>query len=133
MRFLLSLELLEALRGLRSRRSGRDEVEEEYDAFLLDPGLGPVSYLTADGRVLEDGRCWDDSPIREADEDGAIAALVVGAKKTGIAALLDLIPSPPATALTCPTCSGARWILDQRLICRNCSGRGWVTDVTRHC
>ncbi|WP_437944237.1 hypothetical protein WMF27_15715 [Sorangium sp. So ce281] len=36
--------------------SWQDEVEDKYDAFLLDPGMGPMTYLTSDGRVLEDLR-----------------------------------------------------------------------------
>jgi hypothetical protein len=32
------------------------EVEDAYDAFLLDPGMGPMTYLTSDGRILCDHR-----------------------------------------------------------------------------
>src|SRR5580704_16493004 len=27
------------------------EVEDKYDAFLLDPGMGPMTYITSDGRI----------------------------------------------------------------------------------
>ena len=47
----------------------QDEVENEYDAFLLDPGMGPMTYLTSDGRVLLDMRSWDGEPMHEATED----------------------------------------------------------------
>src|SRR5579862_9313937 len=73
----------------------QDEVEGGQDAFLLDPGMGPMLYLTADGRVLVDGRSWDGEGPREASDEEAIGALVVGAKKTGIDALLELIPRRP--------------------------------------
>src|SRR5262245_7273659 len=35
------------------------EVEDKYDAFLLDPGMGPMTYITSDGRILHDYRTWD--------------------------------------------------------------------------
>src|SRR5215831_11848356 len=60
------------------------EVEDQEDAFLLDPGMGPMTYLTTDGRVLKDYRSWDGDGLREATLDEAIATLVVGAMKTGI-------------------------------------------------
>jgi hypothetical protein len=56
------------------------EVEDEYDAFLLDPGMGPMTYLTSDGRVLRDFRTWNGEGIQfETSVDGVIPALVVGA------------------------------------------------------
>jgi len=35
------------------------EVEDSEDAFLLDAGMGPMTYLTSDARVLWDHRSWD--------------------------------------------------------------------------
>lgn len=112
-----------------------DEVSREHDAFLLDPGLGPMTYLTADGRVLLDFRTvdsrtgWGDE-VREATEDEAIGALVVGARKTGIARLLDLIPAAPEGGRECPGCRGERLASPapgmQKFICNECMGRGWV-------
>jgi hypothetical protein len=113
----------------------QDEVEHEHDAFLLDPGMGPMAYLTADGRVLLDMRSWDGDSIREATDDEAIAVLVVGAKKTSIVRLLDLIPTNPSDALVCAMCSGTRWyaFLEHRVVCLLCSGRGRATpeQITR--
>ena len=108
------------------------EVEDDEDAFLLDPGMGPMTYLTTDGRVLEDHRSWDGSGLREATLDDAIAALVVGARKTGIAALLSLVPACPDDGSRCPRCKGERWDKPLRdhgleIICGLCRGRGWVT------
>jgi len=112
------------------RRDGGDEVERESDAFLLDPGLGPASYLTGDGRVLIDGRDWDGDAIREATDDEATTAIVVGAKKTGVAELLALLPPRPSGAVPCATCSGGRWAkvhpsADLTIVCPTCGGRGW--------
>ncbi len=110
------------------------EVEDREDAFLLDPGMGPMAYLTTDGRVLEDHRSWDGDGLREAMLDDAIAALVVGAKKTGIADLLSLVPPCPDDGSRCPRCEGERWDKPLRehgleIICGLCRGRGWMTNV----
>jgi hypothetical protein len=105
------------------------EVEDAHDAFLLDPGMGPMVYLTAKGHVLIDGRSWDGEPLREASEDEAIAALVVGARKTGIAELVDLIPHPPADAVSCPMCKESRYaeiVEGCEMVCPLCRGRGWA-------
>lgn len=105
------------------------EVENEQDAFLLDPGMGPMTFITADGRVLLDMRAWDGEPLREATDDEAIASLVVGAKKTTIGELLDLIPTRPLDGLQCPMCSGTRWFTygEIQLVCLLCRGRGWAS------
>lgn len=110
------------------------EVEDREDAFLLDPGMGPMTYLTTDGRVLEDHRSWDGDGLREATFDEAIAALVVGAKKTGIADLLSLVPVCPDDGSRCPCCEGDRWDKPLRdrgleIICGLCRGRGWMTPA----
>lgn len=108
------------------------EVEDAEDAFLLDPGMGPMTYLTSDGRVLEDHRSWDGEALREAMLDEAIAALVVGAKKTGITDLLSLVPTCPDDGSRCTRCEGERWDKPLRehgleIICGLCRGRGWMT------
>lgn len=111
---------------VRGMDSLQDEVEREHDAYLLDPGMGPMAYLTADGRVLLDHRSFDGDSMSEANEDQAIATIVVGARKTGIAALLDLAPAMPADAASCTRCAGTRW--DPQLsptVCMLCRGRGW--------
>lgn len=111
----------------------QDEVEVAHDAFLIDPGMGPMIYLSADGRVLEDGRSWDGAELRElTSEDEIIAALVVGANKTGIEELLTLIPAAPPEATQCPRCQGARRAAlipgqETLFICTMCHGRGWAT------
>ena len=108
------------------------EVEDAEDAFLLDPGMGPMTYLTSDGRVLDDHRSWDGEALREAMLDEASAALVVGAKKTGITDLLSLVPACPDDGSRCTRCEGERWDKPLRehgleLICGLCRGRGWMT------
>lgn len=111
----------------------QDEIEEEYDAFLLDPGMGPMCYLTSQGQVLIDGRSWDDTGIRFAEEDEAIAVLVVGAKKLDAPYLLTLIPEAPPHAQTCPWCDGERRAalypgMEHKFICIICHGRGWADE-----
>jgi hypothetical protein len=112
----------------------QDDVEVGHDAFLLDPGMGPMLYLTGDGRVLIDGRSWDGEALREAGDAEAIAALVVGAKKTEIEALLDLVPRRPDDGESCPMCEGTRWAepmpgFGRRFVCILCGGRGWVVQA----
>lgn len=102
------------------------EVEEKYDAFLLDPGMGPMTYITSDGRILSDYRTWDGKGIRfETSLDAVVAALVGGSKKTGIASLLNLIP-PLENGVPCSTCNGTRWfpLQNGKFVCPKCSGRG---------
>jgi hypothetical protein len=141
MRFELPAPVLAALRERRDlqrreranrKRSMDDaELEEKHDAFLLDAGLGPMLYITADGRVLTDGRGWSDEEPREATDAEAIAALVIGARKTGITALLDLVPPRPPGGQTCAMCSGERMAelapgSAGKVICSRCGGRGWT-------
>ncbi len=61
--------------------SWQDEIETQHDAFLLDPGMGPMVYLTADGRILQDSRGWDGDVVVEVVGYKANAALLIGAKK----------------------------------------------------
>ena len=92
MRFVVADLLRVQLQAWRERRAPHDVFEREHDAFCLDGGLGPAFYLTTQGLVLRDGVGWDDEPVREAPDAEAVQALVVGAKKTGIRDLLDLLP-----------------------------------------
>lgn len=113
----------------------QDEVENEHDAFLLDPGMGPMIYLTANGRILFDERSWDGKPLREGQGDEVVVALVVGAKKTGIVGLLDLLPMRPHDGLQCPKCHGSRWArlaptFEPEFVCVLCGGLGWATSAT---
>jgi hypothetical protein len=102
------------------------EVEDAFDAFLLDPGMGPMTYLTADGRILLDNRNWDGEGLEyETSMDRVAAALVVGAKKTGIESLVDLIPKLP-DGTPCGECHGTRWFRfpEGEIVCPFCLGRG---------
>jgi len=54
--FALTAELAAQKRHRDFR--GVDETMDQYDAFLLEPGLGPATYLTSDGRVV-----WDDDGL----------------------------------------------------------------------
>jgi hypothetical protein len=138
MPFDLPDHLLSALREAQPNR-GNDPLLREHDAFMLDPGLGPALILTSDGRVLEDGTCWDGTPIRELEGGAAFEALVVGAKKTKIAALLELLPPRPPEAADCSWCHGKRFAPPPvkgatpeqvahlpTFICTTCHGLGWL-------
>jgi len=132
MRFVLPATLLDELRAWRASRAS-DEVEERHDAFCLDPGLGPAWYLTSDGRVLRDGTNWDDEPLREAVDAEACQTIVVGAAKTKIIGLLDLLPVRPNASPTCARCHGHRYASvasghpeSPRFVCSDCNGLGWT-------
>ena len=106
----------------------QSEVEVGFDAFLLDPGMGPMQYLTSDGRILLDYRTWDGTGIRfEQDLDRAIGTIVCGSRKTGIMSLLELIP-PLLNPVVCKYCNGNRWyhLQNGEIVCPGCSGRGQV-------
>ena len=84
-----------------------------------------------DGRILEDSRGWDGDEIVELSGGRANAALVVGAKKTGIADLLSLIEPPPAGSKVCARCKGTRMAepiegFGHEFPCEACGSRGWV-------
>jgi hypothetical protein len=137
-RFPLGPDHLARLRqySLEQRREypGWGREEDELDAFLLHPGMGPLIYITTDGRILIDERAWNGDVLREAaDDDEAIESLVIGASMTGIEALLDLLPPRPPAASNCPGCAGTRWTTspftgrpEHRFVCRTCHGRGWT-------
>lgn len=124
--FSLDASLLAALRACRAGRRP-DAIEQAYDAFCLDPGLGPPTYLTADGRIL-----WDDDGVwgKTGTRALALASIRVGAKKTGLDALLGLMPPRPPTATSCPRCRGTGWDhVEERQatwICPTCAAVGWT-------
>jgi len=125
-------QLVAALREQRRVR-GTDDVMQTYDAFMLDPGLGPAVYLTSDGRIVWDDDGWGVVGSR-AD---AFASILAGAKKTGIADLLALLPQRTTEAIDCPHCAATGWFdahgqlkdVNGRLfsvVCMKCAGLGWT-------
>jgi hypothetical protein len=121
MRFVIPASLL----GLLRARGRAEPFIEGHESFTIYPGRGPSCHLTADGRVFIDAEDWDGTPIREARDEEALAALVVGAKSTRIRELLDLLPSPPPDARPCATCHGSRFSV-HGILCFTCWGLGWT-------
>lgn len=125
--------LREALEAHRARRAWRDPIEWEHDAFLLDPGLGPATYLTADGRILWDDDGWGVQATRRE----VYAAVRAGARKTGISALLSLLPARPEDADSCARCEGTgRWTGLRSvsgepisICCPDCGSLGWLSSA----
>lgn len=122
--------------GVSMRRAAelQREVEDANDAFLIEESMGPMFFLTAEGRVLVDGRAWDGEGLREATDSEAIGTLTLAAKSTNVDALLDLIPKAPNNATECPVCGGTRWAepvpgFRHKMVCVLCVGRGWVTKA----
>jgi len=128
--FEVPSDLLARLQNLRAGRAA-DDIERTYDAFLLDPGVGPPTYLAADGRILWDDDMWGVEPTR----GEAYAAIVVGARKTGVRDLLKLLPPRPPSAASCGECGGSgrfkvggATLGDEQpssLLCPTCRGIGW--------
>lgn len=115
------------LEMLRSARIGRiDPLVQELDAFVLDGGLGPVKYLTTDGRIVWDDDGWG---VRGTLRD-AFVAISIGAHKTKIQTLRGLLPQRPSSAITCAECEGTgTWQHDSFAgFCMHCASLGW-TDV----
>jgi hypothetical protein len=119
--FELPKRLLTQLRRVESER-GRDAVAEKNDAFLMDADSDAPSYLTWDGHIVID----DAGHVRDATDDEKVAAVVAGARKTGLTVLLNLLPPRAANAVTCRSCEGGRWQTESR-VCPTCHGRGWQT------
>jgi hypothetical protein len=134
MRFAIPQTLLVALQDRRPR-SAADNIELAEEAFLLFPGMGAPLYLTSDGRVLRDGREWDEaSAIVEGTDDDAVAAIVIGAEDLNLPELLALLPPAPLNAVPCSRCGGSRWWnfkdyygKPAKIICPECRGRSWLT------
>lgn len=112
---------------------GSDDVMRAYDAFLLDPGLGPAVYLSTDGRVIWDDDFWGVKATR----GEALASISAGVKKTRIGALLSLLPPRPGDASDCSNCSASGWfdahgqLQDVQgrhfsVVCMTCAGLGWT-------
>src|SRR5260221_3431644 len=128
-RFVIRDPLLTLLRAVRARRERVTcPIEGENEAFLIFGGLGPACYLMLDGRILVDAGDWDGSPIREANSEYAIAAIVAGARSTGVLELLDLLPGAPANARPCADCRGERY--QEGVVCFNCWGLGWTVPTS---
>jgi hypothetical protein len=130
--FQPSAALVSDLRSYR-RAHGTDDIARDYDAFLLDAGLGPGVYLSADGSVVWDDDVWGVTATR----GEALASIVAGAKKTRIGALLSLLPQRPSDASDCPDCSASGWFDAQgqlqdlhgqlcSVVCMTCAGMGWT-------
>jgi hypothetical protein len=129
--FELSRQLVADLRAYRDAR-GRDDFSGEHDAFLLDPGLGPPTYLTTDGRILWQDDGWG---IRGTRAD-AFVSICAGIRKTGVGRLRELLPQRRADAVNCERCRATgRFDSDGALvdaagrrcslICMTCGGLGW--------
>jgi len=131
--FALSPGLIARLRIAREE-GGPDDVTAAYDAFMLDPGLGPLTYLSSDGRIVWDDDGWGVVGTRAQ----AFAAILVGTKKTGILELRELLPTREPQATDCAKCSATGWFdaggqladLEGRpfsLVCPTCAGLGWTS------
>lgn len=125
--FRVSPTLLEALRALRDKR-GHEPITRQFDAFMLDPGLGPATFLSSDGRVLWDDDGWGVKGPR-AD---AFASILAGVQKTGLSELRELLPHRAADASDCSRCTGLGRIkisLQVSPICMTCGGLGWCSPT----
>jgi hypothetical protein len=102
--FELSPQLIAGLRNVQERR-GSDDITRQYDAFMLDPGMGPPTYLSSDGRIVWDDDLWGVIGTRAE----AFAAIMVGVKKTGMVELRDLLPPRGPSSVDCAECLATGW------------------------
>lgn len=130
--FDLPASLIEELRAAESSRLYPDPESADPDIFLLDPGMGPETWLTSDGRIV-----WKYFEPIEATPQSVYPAIVVGAMKTGVPGLLNLLPKRSADATDCDHCDGSGWFSahgelkdvhgePSAFVCLECSGLGWL-------
>lgn len=130
--FELSTQLIAKLRHVQERR-GSDDIAREYDAFMLDPGMGPPTYLSSDGRIVWDDDIWGVIGTRAE----AFAAIMAGVRKTGLVELRDLLPSRGPSSVDCPECLATGWFdwhgqlkdfvgQSMSFVCPKCGGLGWT-------
>jgi hypothetical protein len=134
MRVVLPCSVVSALREHQARSGWVDEVTQSQDAFVLFGGMGSPLYVTSRGLFLVGADEGDSFLYREATEDEAVSALVIGAARTGVVGLLALAPEVPTHANECSFCGGSRWHPIKSVegewpivICPQCYGRGWVS------
>lgn len=137
MRVNLSSKLIVKLEKWRASRKGGDEVERERDACMLFGGMGPCLYVTRAGEFLVGADEFFDEPaLRAANDNEAVAALVIGEKC--VPGLVELVPGPTEGAVVCDLCAGKRWHPLKSacgewpvVICTECHGRGWRPSVPK--
>jgi hypothetical protein len=122
------------LMALVQNQRGADDITALYDAYMLDPGLGPPTYLTADGRIV-----WDDDVWGVVGTRGeAFSSIMAGVRKTGVYELRELLPQRDPIASDCNDCSASGWFdahgelrdLEGRpfsFVCPRCAGLGWTS------
>lgn len=99
----------------------------------LHTDMGPSLYLASDGRILADDAVLQ-TPLEEADRNGAIAGLILGARNLGVPELLSLLPTRPTDAEDCYRCLGSGWWVlpvvagppAAKTLCPDCAGLGWA-------
>jgi len=131
--FAPSSRLLTLLASVRSQH-GADDITLKYDAYLLDPGLGPPTYLTADGRIVWDDDIWGVVGTRAE----ALSSILAGIRKMGVLELREPLPERDPTASDCDDCSASGWfdahgeLRDVKgrpfsFVCPRCAGLGWTS------
>jgi hypothetical protein len=137
--FIPDEDLVLALRAIRETR-GFDEIAVRYDAFVLDGGLGPPTYLSADGRLIWDDDIWG---VRGTFGE-ALAAVVAGSRKNALPTLRVLLPSRDEAAFDCAECDATgqvdahgqmRDVEGRRLsvVCPLFGGLGWQSAKISLC
>lgn len=130
--FKPSAQLIGKLRDIQDLR-GSDDIADTYDALMLDPGLGPPTYLSSDGRIVWDDDIWGVVGTRAE----AFAAVLAGLKKTGVVELRELLPARELASVDCTDCHTTGWFdghdqLKDRegrpasFVCPKCAGLGWT-------
>lgn len=135
MTFRLPNEAFDRLRDKQLADGHLDSTSIEHDALWLHTDMGPVYYLTRDGRVLSEDVILR-TPIEEAPHRAALSALILGAEHLDAPELLSLLPGRPVAVPDCVGCSGTgRWKLpgetsppNATILCPECGGLGWGAE-----
>jgi hypothetical protein len=131
---MLASRILELIRSSQAGAAGhgwQKELARRFDALPVYSDLGGALLLRPDGAVLSVG--WqDEQKAGPADQRWSLMGRVAAAEF--FPELRALVPTPPASAVTCPRCGGAgleRWWVDGVkgvTFCGGCCGLGWLAE-----
>jgi hypothetical protein len=127
---VLARRITELIRALQPAPAPLDwpyELARRFDALPVYSDMGGALLLRPDGEVLS--VLWDsESEARPAERRWRLLGLAAAAEQ--FPELTPLLPSRPATALSCPACRGTgRWRragVEPGPWCGECMGLGWL-------
>ena len=128
--------LLKKLAPLQKRDAKTDPLCRSETAIRIFSDLGAPAYLTLSGDVFQDNGFESSEPfLCYASEEMVGAYLLVGAWRSKLPELTELLPPAPEGTEPCPDCDGAKpWNAscgERPVWCRRCGARGWTYIAPR--